>query len=221
MTLGERIKENRNRLGFSQEKIAELVDVSRQAVTKWEANQSIPCMENLITLADIFGISLSELSGNTDKKVLNMRAVKSSWRTYGKITLILGAAFFAAMIVVLITFDIWAFNFGIFGAVCFLLGIIFAIIAQFERNKLKRLKNEGLRYDAKIERITRNHYGIRIGSILSGYAECSYLNQDGEKRLVKSSSFILEDQYPEYNVSVYVKRNNPKDYAVELNIISS
>ena len=69
MTLGERIKEHRKRIGFSQEKIAELVGTSRQAVTKWEANQSIPCMENLITLAEIFGISLSELSNGVKENI--------------------------------------------------------------------------------------------------------------------------------------------------------
>jgi len=63
MTLGNRIKAQRNKLGLSQEKIAEMVGTSRQAVTKWESDKSVPCMENLITLADIFGISLGELSG--------------------------------------------------------------------------------------------------------------------------------------------------------------
>ena len=62
MTLGERIKEQRIKKGFSQEKIAELIGTSRQAVTKWETGQSVPCMENLMTLAEIFGISLDELS---------------------------------------------------------------------------------------------------------------------------------------------------------------
>ena len=62
MKLGERIKEQRIKKGFSQEKIAELVGTSRQAVTKWETGQSIPCMENLMTLAEIFDISLDELS---------------------------------------------------------------------------------------------------------------------------------------------------------------
>ena len=62
MMLGESIKEQRLKKGLSQEKIAELVGTSRQAVTKWESGQSIPCMENLMTLAEIFGISLDELS---------------------------------------------------------------------------------------------------------------------------------------------------------------
>jgi transcriptional regulator with XRE-family HTH domain len=62
MTLGTKIKEYRGKLGLSQEKIAEMVGTSRQAVTKWEADQSVPCMENLITLAEIFGVTLTELT---------------------------------------------------------------------------------------------------------------------------------------------------------------
>lgn len=55
MALGERIKACRQEAGMSQEKVAELVGVSRQAVTKWEAGQSAPNTENLFKLAEIFG----------------------------------------------------------------------------------------------------------------------------------------------------------------------
>ena len=53
MSLGEKIKACRQNAGMSQEKVAELVGVSRQAVTKWEANQSAPNTENLFKLAEI------------------------------------------------------------------------------------------------------------------------------------------------------------------------
>ena len=56
MSLGERIKEQRKSSGLSQEKVAEFVGVSRQAVTKWETGQSAPSTENLFKLAEIFGI---------------------------------------------------------------------------------------------------------------------------------------------------------------------
>jgi transcriptional regulator with XRE-family HTH domain len=69
MTLGEKIKEQRGKSGFSQEKIAELVGVSRQAVTKWEANQSLPSMANLMKLAEIFGVSLSELTNSVSTDI--------------------------------------------------------------------------------------------------------------------------------------------------------
>lgn len=77
MTLGEKIKINRIEKGLSQEKLAEIVGVSRQAVTKWESNQSMPSTENIITLSATFGISLDDLaddkiqSSRKDKKILH------------------------------------------------------------------------------------------------------------------------------------------------------
>ena len=61
MSLGERIKEQRKSCGMSQEKLAELVGVSRQAVTKWETDQSAPSTEKLFKLAEIFGTSVDLL----------------------------------------------------------------------------------------------------------------------------------------------------------------
>lgn len=64
MTLGEKIKTERKKSCLSQEKIADIVGVSRQAVTKWEADQSAPSTENLIALAGLFHIPLDELVSN-------------------------------------------------------------------------------------------------------------------------------------------------------------
>ena len=61
MAVGERISELRKRKEISQEKLAEMVGVSRQAVTKWENGNANPDTENLIRLAEIFGVSLDEL----------------------------------------------------------------------------------------------------------------------------------------------------------------
>ena len=58
MTLGERIKICRQNAGLSQEQVAELVNVSRQAVTKWEADKSAPSTENLFKLVEIFGTTV-------------------------------------------------------------------------------------------------------------------------------------------------------------------
>ncbi len=59
--LGENIARYRNKKGLSQEKIAERIGVSRQAVTKWESNISRPSSDNLFKLAEIFGISVDDL----------------------------------------------------------------------------------------------------------------------------------------------------------------
>ena len=71
MTLGEKISGLRKNASYSQEKLAELMDVSRQAVTKWESGKANPDTENLIRLAEIFGVSLDELCKNVNPKKIN------------------------------------------------------------------------------------------------------------------------------------------------------
>ena len=61
MTLGTRIRECRQKAKLSQEKVAELVGVSRQAVTKWESDQSAPNTENLFRLAEVLGTNVDFL----------------------------------------------------------------------------------------------------------------------------------------------------------------
>lgn len=51
MTMGEIIQTGRARRGLSQEKLAELVGVSRQAVSKWEVGDAVPDTDKLVPLA--------------------------------------------------------------------------------------------------------------------------------------------------------------------------
>ena len=61
MTLGQRIQEGRLRLGLSQEGLREKLGVSRQAVSRWEADGAVPDTDKLIALSKLFGITLNEL----------------------------------------------------------------------------------------------------------------------------------------------------------------
>lgn len=60
-SLGEAIKEHRTRCKMTQEFVAEHLNVSRQAVSKWENGTSDPSTANLLALAKLFGVSASEL----------------------------------------------------------------------------------------------------------------------------------------------------------------
>ena len=60
-TLGEAIKENRIRCKMTQEFVAEVLGVSRQAVSKWENGDTDPSTSNLIELAKLFKIAPEEL----------------------------------------------------------------------------------------------------------------------------------------------------------------
>ena len=62
--LGENIARYRNEKGLSQEKVAEYIGVSRQAVTKWESNISRPSSDNLFKLAEILEVSVDNLLNN-------------------------------------------------------------------------------------------------------------------------------------------------------------
>ena len=62
-TLGRRIQEARKAAGLSQESLGERLGVSRQAVSKWEADTSVPELENLIAMSRIFGVTIGALLG--------------------------------------------------------------------------------------------------------------------------------------------------------------
>ena len=63
MTLGERLTALRKGAGLSQEQMAAELNVSRQAISKWETDQSAPELEKLMALAEIFSVSTDELLG--------------------------------------------------------------------------------------------------------------------------------------------------------------
>lgn len=58
---GEKLKKLRKEKGWSQEHLAEKLNVSRQAVYKWEANKGYPDITNLIEISNIFEVTIDEL----------------------------------------------------------------------------------------------------------------------------------------------------------------
>jgi transcriptional regulator with XRE-family HTH domain len=61
--IAEKLKQLRIKNGLSQERLAEQLCVSRQAVSKWETGEALPDMENMIALARLYNTSLDELAG--------------------------------------------------------------------------------------------------------------------------------------------------------------
>ena len=74
MSFSENLKQLRKKHHLSQEELAELLDVSRQAVSKWEQGQGYPEVEKLLLLSSKLNISLDALmsvEGNHDERVTN------------------------------------------------------------------------------------------------------------------------------------------------------
>lgn len=74
MTLGKKLKEIRKSFGLSQDELAEMMHVSRQAITKWENDNGLPDVSNLQELSKVFGLTVDYLLDN-DKQLpaLSMR----------------------------------------------------------------------------------------------------------------------------------------------------
>ena len=61
MILGEKIIALRKRMNWSQEELAEKLDISRQSVSKWEVGATIPDLDKILKMSDIFGVSTDYL----------------------------------------------------------------------------------------------------------------------------------------------------------------
>lgn len=83
MTFGERLYELRNKNNLSQEDLAEVLDVSRQSISKWENDKAYPEMTRLLFMSDYFDVSLDYLmrgikKENNEEKVTADDADKNS-----------------------------------------------------------------------------------------------------------------------------------------------
>lgn len=103
MQISNRIQKLRKEKGLSQDQLAGEIGVSRQAVSKWESQQSLPDVEKLIALSDYFGVSTDYLLKGTENNIgspyKNEKQNKKSdylFPIIGKI-LYMASAFFIAL----------------------------------------------------------------------------------------------------------------------------
>lgn len=138
MTLGERLQNLRKENMLSQEKVAELVGVSRQAVSKWENDLSYPDTKNLIRLSEIFGVSVDEITGSTlnyEKKPVQEKSSSINHKVFQPI-----AAYTGFMIAFHIRTN--DHNFYVFISVLiFIAGTLMAWNLWREPDKQRRFKN--------------------------------------------------------------------------------
>lgn len=71
MTIADRIQSLRKTKGMSQEELADAVGVSRQAVSKWESEQSVPDIDKIVIMSDIFDVTTDYLLKGIEPAVEN------------------------------------------------------------------------------------------------------------------------------------------------------
>lgn len=82
MTLGQKIREMRKKLGISQEVLGEIVNVSRQTITKWETDVGIPDESNLAELAKLFGVPVDYFLSSKSNSVTNQLDINIIQKIY-------------------------------------------------------------------------------------------------------------------------------------------
>ena len=75
MQFNEKLKMLRKEKGFTQENLADELNVSRQAITKWESGDGTPDIENLKQISNLFNTTIDELI-NFKNRVLDLWVVK-------------------------------------------------------------------------------------------------------------------------------------------------
>lgn len=80
MTIGERLFKLRKEKNISQEELANVLDVSRQTISKWENGESTPDFDKIIPLSEYFGITSDELlTGNFNIKEAKIESIKDNY----------------------------------------------------------------------------------------------------------------------------------------------
>lgn len=82
ITLGEKLKSARRNAGLTQEQMAEKLSVSRQAITKWEADKGMPDIENLKQISRLLNISIDHLIDNGENTDLSVMREKINLDEY-------------------------------------------------------------------------------------------------------------------------------------------
>ena len=91
MEIGKKLKDARMRSGFTQESVAEKVNVSRQTISNWENEKSYPDIISVIELSNLYSISLDERLKGDEKMMEHLEestnVVKSTRKLIGAILL--------------------------------------------------------------------------------------------------------------------------------------
>lgn len=127
MTTGEKIAARRRRAGLSQAALAENLNVSRQAVSRWETNESLPDTDKIIQLSRVLDVSTDYLLLDGRPETVPAAPSGTPWRKrfrYLYIGLaamgaILSLAGLAGAVIWSVTTESWYTDFGRFGTALF------------------------------------------------------------------------------------------------------
>lgn len=82
MTFGQKLKKLRNDNNLTQDQLADMIYVTRTAISKWETDNGYPSIDSLKAISNLFNISIDELISDTDienKKMLDEKNARTMY----------------------------------------------------------------------------------------------------------------------------------------------
>ena len=234
--IGAFIAQCRKEKNLTQMQLAELLEITNQAVSKWENGRGMPDMTLLQPLCDVLGISLNELfSGEhisaeeykgkaeenisklfKEKQIANLKPVKYLFSTCANVALfvavtelavgLVGNFFNSTMLKVMLI------NASVW--LIFFLASMSKLV--YDKKKLKNLKQSGACMDSEIEDMIPAAL-IRVANYTTCRIVCRFIYEGNEYKAVISYYVLTpfkrkEDLY----AKVYIDKANPAKYSVEL-----
>lgn len=130
MEIGKKLKDARMRTGFTQEAVAEKINVSRQTISNWENEKSYPDIISVIELSNLYSISLDDLLKGDEKMMEHLEestnVVKSNQKLIGAIILNI------ITVILLVTLSIFLQDKMYYLIVVFCLAIISASVLLYQ-----------------------------------------------------------------------------------------
>ena len=184
MDLGNKILKKKKKKGYSQEDLAEKLDVTRQTISNWELGSTQPNPEQLKGLSKILNVSIDELLDNDIKGVI-VEKVSNTEKLAGIIIKILKV--FGILIILYI--------------VLMFIGVIAFTIIRKESNT--QIKNEAINATLNCS-IEDENYAITIGE--DAYFNCPECNSDMQNNLRDIIDWSNIDDSVE-NINAYFSEN--------------
>ena len=233
---GAFIAQCRKEKNLTQMQLAELLEITNQAVSKWENGRGMPDMTLLQPLCDVLGISLNELfSGEhisaeeykgkaeenisklfKEKQIANLKPVKYLFSTCANVALFVAVTELAVGLVGYF-FNSTMLKVMLINASVWLIFFLASMNKLvYDKKKLKNLKQSGACMDSEIEDMIPAAL-IRVANYTTCRIVCRFIYEGNEYKAV-SNYYVLsplkrkEDLY----ANVYINKDNPAKYSVEL-----
>ena len=133
MEIGKKLKDARIKAKFTQEEIAEELNVSRQTISNWENEKSYPDIISVIELSDFYSISLDDLLKGDEKMIEHLEEstniVKSNQKLLGAIILNI------ITVILLITLGMFLPNKSYYLIIVFCLAIVSSSLLLYQMIK--------------------------------------------------------------------------------------